>query len=74
LLYFLEKAGSKSNKNVSLNERNTQSKLFISIVSKMKKILLAIVFISFVAAVMSSCSGSRRGMGCPSHNSRYFRS
>lgn len=38
----------------------------------MKKFLVAVVFLSFTAILLSSCGAARYG-GCPTTNPRYFR-
>ncbi len=41
----------------------------------MKKMLVLIVAVSFVSLLVTSCAGSRKGMGCPSSTvNRPFRS
>jgi predicted small secreted protein len=41
----------------------------------MKKALVAVLFISFVSVLASSCASTRNGAGkgCPTTNPRYFR-
>lgn len=41
----------------------------------MKKFLVAVVFLSFTAILLSSCGAARYGAGegCPTTNPRYFR-
>ncbi len=41
----------------------------------MKKVFIALVFLSFTAILLSSCGASRygAGQGCPTTNPRYFR-
>jgi|GEM_PF-1971458 len=41
----------------------------------MKKVLVAVLVVSFLSALLTSCTGSRNaaGRGCPTTNPRYFK-
>ncbi|HPH24201.1 MAG TPA: hypothetical protein PLW32_09970 [Chitinophagaceae bacterium] len=41
----------------------------------MKRVLIAMVFVSFLAIVLASCGAARygAGKGCPTTNPRYFK-